>query len=157
VNVVFVSLCGRFLAVLVCGRFGCTPYRQGLKTFSPDTSVFSALATFVITALYISTFYYTIPYHWRYWSTVSKVNVAVLRDGGTTRAEWRVVLAYCQSLDCLLVTTEIQLLRSTSLTQNKINAHRHTSHTSHSDSSGVTTAVWVKNFLPLLLRFSGNI
>jgi len=37
-------------------------FRQGLKTgFSPDTSVFSALETFVIIALYKSTF--TIPYH----------------------------------------------------------------------------------------------
>jgi len=37
-------------------------FRQGLKTWlSPDTSVFSALETFVITALYKSTF--TIPYH----------------------------------------------------------------------------------------------
>ena len=36
-------------------------FRQGLKTgFSPDTSVFSALETFVIIALYKSAF--TIPY-----------------------------------------------------------------------------------------------
>jgi len=42
-------------------------FRQGLKTgFSPDTSVFSALETFVIIALYKSTFTipftFTIPY-----------------------------------------------------------------------------------------------
>ena len=30
VNVVLVSLCGRFVAVLVCGRFGCTPSADGL-------------------------------------------------------------------------------------------------------------------------------
>ena len=37
-------------------------FRQGLKTWlSPDTSVFSALETLVIIALYKSTF--TIPYH----------------------------------------------------------------------------------------------
>ena len=37
-------------------------FRQGRKPgFSPDTSVFSALETFVIIALYKSTF--TIPYH----------------------------------------------------------------------------------------------
>jgi len=37
-------------------------FRQGLKPgFSPDTRVFSALETFVIIALYKSTF--TIPYH----------------------------------------------------------------------------------------------
>ena len=39
-------------------------FRQGLKTgFSPDTNVFSALETFVIIALYKSTFTIPLPYH----------------------------------------------------------------------------------------------
>ena len=53
---------------LLAGR---PPHTAGLRVlqtgpkkpgFSPDTSVFSALETFVMIALYKSTF--TIPYHW---------------------------------------------------------------------------------------------